>query len=134
MRTSPLGIALIHSFEQCRLTTYPDPGSRDGKPVTGGWGTTIDENGKPFRLGFTAPQRNWDRLFLRDLAAKEAAVNMLLEGKPTTQNQFDALVSFAYNVGRGHEGREARRQHTPQAASRRQLCRSAALFHVVGLQ
>lgn len=99
MRTSPNGIALIHSFEQCRLTTYPDPGSRDGKPVTGGWGTTIDENGKPFRLGFTAPQEYWDRLFLRDLAAKEAAVNMLLEGKTTTQNQFDALVSFAYNVG-----------------------------------
>lgn len=99
MRTSPAGIALIHSFEQLKLTSYPDPGSKDGKPVTCGWGTTVDENGKPIPLGVTWTKEKADRLFERDLAAMEAAVNFLIGDKPTTQAQFDALVSFAYNVG-----------------------------------
>lgn len=98
MKVSPRGIVLIHSFESCRLTTYPDPGPT-GLPVTGGWGTTRDENGKPFKLGVTHDQAYWDRLFARDLSSVETGVNLLLDGKPTTQAQFDALCSFAYNVG-----------------------------------
>ena len=97
-KTSAAGIALIHSFESYRATTYPDPGPT-GKPVTGGWGSTTDENGKPLQLGITWPKARWDALFARDLAAKEAAVNLLLGDALTTQAQFDALVSFAYNVG-----------------------------------
>lgn len=97
-RTSSKGIDLIHSFEDLRLTTYPDPGPT-GKPVTGGWGTTRDENGQPFKLGRTESKEYWDRLFLRDLAATETGVAMLIGNAPTTQAQFDALVSFAYNVG-----------------------------------
>lgn len=97
-RASERGIELIHSFEDFRATTYPDPGPT-GKPVTGGWGTTRDEQGKPLKLGITWPRDRWDALFRRDLAAKEAAVNMLLGDAPTTQAQFDALVSFAYNCG-----------------------------------
>lgn len=97
-KTGQLGISLIHEFEDLRLTTYPDPGPT-GKPVTGGWGSTRDENGQPFRLGFTMPRDYWDMLFIRDLSATEQGVNLLLGDAPTTQNQFDALVSFAYNVG-----------------------------------
>jgi lysozyme len=97
-RTSSKGIDLIHSFESLRLTTYPDPGPT-GLPVTGGWGSTRDELNKPFRLGRTEPREYWDRLFVRDLAATEQGVNLLLGNAPTTQAQFDALVSFAYNVG-----------------------------------
>lgn len=99
MKASAKGIALIHSFENCKLTTYRDPGSANGLPITGGWGTTRDENGKPFQLGRTEPQAYWDRLFARDLAAFETGVNLLIGKAPTSQNQFDALVSFAYNVG-----------------------------------
>jgi len=97
-RASARCIDLIHSFEDFRATTYPDPGPT-GKPVTGGWGTTRDESGKPLALGVTWPRERWEALFRRDLAAKEAAVNMLLGDAPTTQGQFDALVSFAYNCG-----------------------------------
>lgn len=97
-KTGQSGISLIHEFEDLRLTTYPDPGPT-GKPVTGGWGSTRDENGQPFRLGFTMPRDYWDMLFIRDLSATEQGVNLLLGDAPTTQNQFDALVSFAYNVG-----------------------------------
>lgn len=99
MRASASCIALIHSFEALKLESYKDPGSRDGKPITNGWGTTVDENGAPIPLGVTWTKDKADRLFARDLAAFEQGVNVLLRGKPTTQAQFDALVSFAYNVG-----------------------------------
>lgn len=98
-KTGAAGIALIHSFETCKLTAYPDPGSKDGKPVTIGWGSTTDENGKPITLGTVWTQDRADARFRADLARFEVGVNLLLAGKRTTQNQFDALVSFAYNVG-----------------------------------
>lgn len=97
-RTSQKGIDLIHSFESLKLSTYKDPGPT-GLPITGGWGSTRDENGNPFKLGRTEPKEYWDRLFVRDLAATEQGVALLLGNAPTTQAQFDALVSFAYNVG-----------------------------------
>jgi lysozyme len=97
-RTAKPGIDLIHSFESLKLTTYRDPGPT-GLPITGGWGSTRDEFGKPFQLGISKPQVYWDALFARDLASTEQGVALLLGDAPTTQNQFDALVSFAYNVG-----------------------------------
>lgn len=97
-RIGEKGLALIEGFESYRETTYPDPGPT-GLPVTGGWGTTRDENGRPFKLGVTYPRDYWVRLKKRDMAEFETGVNLLLGSAPTTQNQFDALVSFAYNVG-----------------------------------
>lgn len=99
MKTSPVGVALIHSFESFKAVSYKDPGSKDGKPITNGWGTTRDEDGGPIRLGVVWSREKADRLFARDLRDVEIGVNLLLCGKPTTQAQFDALVSFAYNVG-----------------------------------
>lgn len=99
MRASPKAKDLIHSFESLRLTAYKDPGSKNGLPITNGWGTTRGEDGKPIKLGEVWTKAKADRLFLRDLAEVEVGVNLLLNGAPTTQNQFDALVSFAYNVG-----------------------------------
>lgn len=99
MRASPKGVALIHSFEQCRLKAYPDPGSKDGKPWTIGWGSTTDEQGRPIAPGTVWTQERCDGRFAADLARFEVGVNLLLGGKPATQGQFDALVSFAYNVG-----------------------------------
>jgi lysozyme len=97
-RVSQRGIDLIHSFESLVLSTYRDPGPT-GLPITGGWGSTRDENNRPFQLGRTEPKAYWDALFARDLAMFEDGVNLLVGTAPTTQNQFDALVSFAYNVG-----------------------------------
>lgn len=99
MKASQRGIDLIHSFETLKLTSYKDPGSKNGLPITNGWGTTRDEDGGPIPLGAVWTREKADRLFARDLAAVETGVNMLLRGVPTTQGQFDALVSFAYNVG-----------------------------------
>lgn len=99
MQTSQKGIDLIHSFESLRLTSYKDPGSKDGKPITNGWGTTRDDNGGPIPLGAVWDKAKADRLFARDLAKFEDEVFDFIGDTPTTQNQFDALVSFHYNTG-----------------------------------
>lgn len=93
------GRDLIHSFESYKAVTYPDPGPT-GLPVTGGWGTTVDADGNPFKLGVEYPKEYWDKLYARDIGKFERAVTKLCP--ITTQNQFDALVSFAYNVGEGN--------------------------------
>ena len=96
---SQIGLDLIHSFESLKLTSYKDPGSKNGLPITNGWGTTVGEDGKPIKLGEVWTKDKADRLWLRDAAYMVRCVNELIGDTPTTQNQFDALVSFAYNVG-----------------------------------
>ena len=52
----------------------------------------------------TWTQAQADARFDRDLARFAAGVERLLRGRPTTQAQFDAMVSFAYNVGLDDDG------------------------------
>ena len=92
MTPSSKCIDFIKSFEQCRLTAYM-PTPRDRPRI--GWGTT----GPDVRRGMTWTQAQADARFARDLADFAAGVTHELQGRPTTQGQFDALVSFAYNVG-----------------------------------
>lgn len=99
MKASQKGIDLIHSFESLKLTSYKDPGSKNGLPITNGWGTTVDENGGPIPLGDKWDKSKADRLFARDLAKFESEIAKFIGDTPTTQNQFDALVSFHYNTG-----------------------------------
>jgi lysozyme len=94
-RVSPAGIGLIHSFESCKLDAYPDPGSADGHPWTIGWGST----GPGIGPGVKWTQAQCDARFGSDLAKFEDGVTRLLQGAPTSQSQFDALVSLAYNIG-----------------------------------
>lgn len=95
---------LIHSFETLKLVSYKDPGSKNGLPITNGWGTTIDEDGGPIPYLTTWTKEKADRLFARDFAKFQEKVRGLLGSAPTTQGQFDALVSFAYNIGYGEGG------------------------------
>lgn len=89
---SPAGVALIASFEGCRLDAY-----RDAVGVlTIGYGHT--ENVRP---GDTLPSMAAARaLLLKDLNEKYAPAVLRL-GLPLNQNQIDALVSFVYNLGPG---------------------------------
>lgn len=110
MNTSARGIAMIHSFEgfakklpDGRVQAYPDPDT-GGAPWTIGWGSTTDEAGKPIQPGTIWTKERADARFVQHLAQFEAQVNALLGGAPTTQGQFDALVSFAYNIGAGDGG------------------------------
>lgn len=89
------GIALIHSFEQCRFDAYPDPGSADGNPWTIGWGST----GADVKKGITWTQQQCDDRFAKDIAEFAEGVSKAIGDSPTTQSQFDAMVSLAYNIG-----------------------------------
>lgn len=110
MTTSKAGLDLIKSFESCavaigngRFRAYPDPApGNNGLPVTIGWGSTRGFDGKPIALGTVWTQEQCDRKKAEDMAAFEREVRDILGDAPTTQHQFDALVSFAYNLGSGN--------------------------------
>jgi lysozyme len=97
MQTSHNGVSLIKQFEGCRLTAYPDPGT-GGAPWTIGYGWTHPVDGKPVKPGMTIDQDTADRLLKTGLVSYENDILKLVRVK-LTQGQFDALVSFAYNIG-----------------------------------
>lgn len=94
MKASKDAVALIKHFEGCRLKAYPDPGSADGKPWTIGYGHT----GKDVVKGLAWTQAQADAALADDVARFASKVETLIKVS-VTQAQFDALVSFAYNVG-----------------------------------
>lgn len=95
MKTSPKGIALIKSAEGLRLKAYPDPGT-GGLPWTIGYGST---SGVTKSMVITEAQA--EQMLAADLVRFERAVERLVQ-VPLNQGQFDALVSFTYNVGEGN--------------------------------
>lgn len=95
MTVDQSGIDLIHSFEGLSLTPYICPA---GVPTIG-WGNTYYPNGKKVTMKDKAITREQaDEIFAFVLSLFEKDVNSLIKTK-LTQNQFSALVSFAYNVG-----------------------------------
>lgn len=97
----PEGIALIKRFEGCArlradgmIEAYPDPGT-GAAPWTIGWGAT----GPGIGPGTVWTQAECDVRLARDLERYAADVAAALGDAPTTQAQFDALVSFHYNTG-----------------------------------
>lgn len=100
-RIGPAGIALIKHFEGCArlrpdgmVEAYPDPGT-GGAPWTIGWGAT----GAGIGPGTVWSRAQCDARLERDLARYAAEVSAAIGEAPTTQGQFDALVSFHYNTG-----------------------------------
>lgn len=93
MTTSLAGRALIESFEGLRLTAYQD--------IRGIWTIGYGHVGRDVPPGLTITQAQADELLEADLQGAERAVNTFVK-VPLTQNQFDALVSFTYNVGAGN--------------------------------
>ena len=104
MQPSEACSKLIQEFEGCAkkqpdgsFTAYPDPGT-GGDPWTIGWGST----GPDIKKGTVWTQQQCDERFTSHLAEFAANVSKALGDAATTQNQFDAMVSFAYNVGVGN--------------------------------
>ncbi|EBZ0929872.1 lysozyme, partial [Salmonella enterica subsp. enterica serovar Typhimurium] len=97
MRISEKGITLIKEFEGCSLKAYPDPGT-GGDPWTIGYGWTHSVDGKPVKPGMMIDEATAERLLNTGLVGYENDVSRLVKVK-LTQGQFDALVSFAYNLG-----------------------------------
>lgn len=94
MQTSEKGIALIKQFEGCKLTAYQDSVGI----WTIGYGWTQPVDGKPIRAGMTIKQETAERLLKTGLVSYESDVSRLVK-VGLTQGQFDALVSFTYNLG-----------------------------------
>jgi len=96
------GAKLIKKWEGCEkrlangtFAAYPDPGSVDGKPWTIGWGST----GPDVKKGTIWTQAQCDARFDVDMVSYVDEVAAFIGTAATTQNQFDALVSFHYNTG-----------------------------------
>lgn len=101
MTPSPACTALVQRFEGCakrrpdgRYDAYPDPAS-GGDPWTIGWGST----GPDVKPGVIWTQAQCDARLAADLAKFGDQVTRMLVGAETTQGEYDALVSFAYNLG-----------------------------------
>ena len=91
MRTSRKGIEFIKAHEGLRLDAYLCPA---GVPTIG-YGHT---HGVKMGDRITAEQA--EKFLIGDLIVAETEVNRY--GLDLTQNQFDALVSFVYNIGAGN--------------------------------
>ncbi len=98
MKTGQAGLELIKSFEGCRLEAYLCP----AKVWTIGYGHTGKVGGKAIKAGMKITQEKAEELLKQDLKSIESAVIKAKKGFVPNQNQFDALVSFAYNVGAGN--------------------------------
>lgn len=93
MKITQQGIDLIHSFEGCRLEAYKCLPSEQFFTI--GWG----HYGPDVRIGMKITREEADALFLKDVVKYENAVNKYDHIYHWNQNQFDALTSFAYNIG-----------------------------------
>ena len=87
------GLELIKAFEGCRLTAYRDP--------VGIWTVGYGSTGAHVKRGVTLTQAQADQLLRLDLDRFEATVNAATRQVPTTDNQFAAMVSMAFNCGEG---------------------------------
>jgi len=89
VKISDNGIQLIRDFEGCRLNAYLDA---IGVPTIG-YGSTDGVT-----MGDSITQDQAETLLLEDLERFERCVTEMVK-VPIDQNAFDALVSFAFNLG-----------------------------------
>ncbi|AVU30240.1 muraminidase [Serratia marcescens] len=94
MQISKTGIELIKRFEGLELKAYQDSVG----VWTIGYGWTQPVDGKKVGPDMVIDQATADRLLKCGVVQYEQGVNQLVKVK-ITQGQFDALVSFAYNLG-----------------------------------
>lgn len=88
------GVALIRSFEQCRLRAY-----RDGNNIlTIGWGHT----GPEVIDGLMWTQDRADRQFQLDLLERACTPVSIYAPETLTPNQFAAFCSLCFNIGSGN--------------------------------
>lgn len=112
MKTSQQGISLIQHYESLHdgdLTKIGlQPKLCPAGVVTWGWGHTETYKGAQIRDFETANKQfpemetltieQADELLAKDLLKEEAKVNMRIN-VPITQYQFDALISYFFNIG-----------------------------------
>jgi lysozyme len=92
MKISAEGKALIKKFEGCELEAYKCAAG----VWTIGYGTI-----KNVSEGMTITQEQADKMFDEEMKEYETYVNTAVK-VPLSQNQFDALVSWVFNLGNGN--------------------------------
>ena len=112
MKISEKGLEIIREFEGCRLMAY--------KPYAGErfWTIGYGHYGPDVRQGERITQQQADALLRKDVEKYETYVNAL--GRSWTQNQFDALASFAFNCGAGNL-RTLTQGRTPEVIAEKML-------------
>lgn len=90
MKISDSGISLIKAFEGCRLQSYQD--------VVGIWTIGVGHVDPSIGPNQTITQEQADAILRADLSKFESGVSKLLKIS-VSQDQFDALVCFSFNVG-----------------------------------
>jgi len=90
MRLSIKGLELIKKFEGLRLTSY----LCSANVPTVGYGHT----GPDVKLNMRITEEEAEKYLLRDVESSEQCVSSFVKAK-INQNEYDALVSFTFNVG-----------------------------------
>jgi GH24 family phage-related lysozyme (muramidase) len=90
VKTSENGIELLKRFEGLELEAYQD--------IAGIWTIGYGHTGDDVQPGMKLSEREAEELLRRDLKPREQAVSSAVKVS-LNQNEFDALVSFVYNVG-----------------------------------
>ena len=89
MKLSDNGIKFIQDFEGLKLNAYRD--------IVGVLTIGFGHTGADVIEGMTITKDRANELFNQDIANFVAGVNSMV--KSCTQGEFDAMVSFAYNLG-----------------------------------
>ena len=95
MQTSEHGIKIIVAFEGIEERAYKCPSG----VWTIGVGHTGEVDGHPIREGMYITQEKAMQLLRKDLARFEEYINGEPYAKKLQQHQFDALISFIFNIG-----------------------------------
>ena len=93
---SKAGLKLIQEYEDFRANAYLDI---KGVPTIG-YGTTFYPDGTAVEMGDVCTRSQAEVWFANDSKAIDTFLDRNVTQKKLTQNQFDALASFIYNVGR----------------------------------
>lgn len=94
MKLNKAGADLIKAFEGCKLDAYKCSANKE----TIGYGNTFYEDGTPVKMGDRITKERAESLFELIADSFASKVKPLVTAN-VNSNQFDALVSFAYNCG-----------------------------------
>lgn len=97
MKLNKAGADLIKSFEGCKLDAYKCSANK----TTIGYGNTYYEDGSLVQMGDRITQERAESLFELIADSFASKVKPLITSN-VNSNQFDSLVSFAYNCGIGN--------------------------------
>lgn len=118
MKINAAGLKMIKDYEGLRLSSYPDPASPQAKALRDKNYKGVDPktlSGDPWTIGYGStgkdigPNMTWtleqaEARLRQHVTEFELGVERLIK-VPVNENQFSALVCFAYNIGVGALGK-----------------------------